>query len=306
MFEYVIKIFHYVLWPPRFTISIIKYISFLRQNKIELQPRVLRLSCCRIGELFVIMSVLIIGMVDQGVHETFSTMDKTEELKKAAAEAAIDFIRAGMLVGLGTGSTAEYAIEELSRRVRDGRLSDISCVPSSRRTRDFAEALGLHLIDLGSVRMVDVTVDGADEIDTAFNLIKGGGGALLWEKVLAQNSRRNIVVVDESKLSRRLGEHFPVPVEVLGVALEAERGYLERLGGNTRLRLSGDGSPFITDQGNYIVDWVFGEIDDPSFFAERLSARAGIAEHGLFIGTATDVIVAFPDEVKHFVIREEI
>ena len=227
-------------------------------------------------------------------------MNKTDELKKAAGVRAIDFVCAGMLVGLGTGSTAEFAIEELSKRVRDGRLSDISCVPSSERTKNFAGAMGLDLVSLGSARRIDVTVDGADEIDSGFNLIKGGGGALLREKVLAQNSGRNIIVADESKLSRRLGERFPVPVEVLRFALEAEKGYLESLGGEVRLRLARDGSRFLTDQDNLIVDWSSGEMDDPSFFADRLQARAGIVEHGLFIGTASDVIVAFPHEVKHF------
>lgn len=228
-------------------------------------------------------------------------MSKTDELKKAAGVKAVDFVHAGMLVGLGTGSTAEFAIEEISRRVRDGRLSDISCVPSSERTKSFAEAMGLDLVELNSARMIDITVDGADEIDSDFNLIKGGGGALLREKVLAQNSKRNIIVADESKLSRRLGECFPVPVEVLQFALEAERGYLESLGGEVHLRLACDGSPFLTDQGNLIVDWSFGEMDDPSFFADRLSARAGIVEHGLFIGTASDIIIGCLDGVRHLV-----
>lgn len=229
-------------------------------------------------------------------------MGKTEELKKAAGAKAVDFVCAGMIVGLGTGSTAEFAVEELSRRVRDGRLSDISCVPSSERTKSFAEARGLGLVALDSARMIDVTIDGADEIDSGFNLIKGGGGALLREKVLAQNSRRNIIVADESKLSRRLGERFPVPVEVLRFALESEKGYLESLGGgDVSLRLARDGSPFLTDQGNFIVDWGSGEMEDPSFFADLLSERAGIVGHGLFIGTASDIIVAFPHEVKHFV-----
>ena len=228
-------------------------------------------------------------------------MSRKEELKKAAAVRAVDFVGAGMLVGLGTGSTSEFAMEELSKRIRDGRLSDISCVPSSERTENFAEALGLDLVELGSARKIDVTIDGADEIDSSFNLIKGGGGALLREKVLAQNSERNIIVADESKLSRRLGELFPVPVEVLEFALEVEKSYLESLGGETRLRLARDGSPFLTDQGNFIVDWSFGEMDNPSFFADCLSRRAGIVEHGLFIGTTSDIIIGFARGVEHFV-----
>ena len=228
-------------------------------------------------------------------------MSGKEELKKAAGVRAIDFVYAGMLVGLGTGSTAEFAIEELSKRIRDGRLSNISCVPSSERTKDFAHSLGLHLVELDSARKIDVTIDGADEIDSDFNLIKGGGGALLREKILAQNSERNIIVADESKLSKRLGERFPVPVEVLEFALEAEKGYLESLGGDARLRLTRNGSPFLTDQGNFIVDWGFGEISDPSFFADRLSKRAGIVEHGLFVGIASDIIIGFAGGVEHLV-----
>ncbi len=225
---------------------------------------------------------------------------RTEELKKAAGVRAVDFVCTGMLVGLGTGSTTEFAIEELSKRIRDGRLSSIHCIPSSERTKSFAEAAGLDLVGLDSTRMIDVTVDGADEVDSEFNLIKGGGGALLREKVLAQHSRRNIIVVDESKLSERIGERFPVPVEVLRFALEAERHYLGDLGGEVRVRIDCDGSPFLTDQGNIIIDWVCGEMDDPSFLADRLSARAGIIEHGLFIGTASDVIVASSRGVEHF------
>jgi len=228
-------------------------------------------------------------------------MDKTEELKKAAGVKAVDFLRAGMLVGLGTGSTAEFAIKEISRRARDGRLSGIYCVPSSERTRNFAESLGLDLVELDMGKMIDVTIDGADEIDYDFNLIKGGGGELPREKVLDQNSRRNIFVADESKLSQHLGTHFPVPVEVLRFALEAEKNYLETLGGETELRLAQDGSPFLTDQRNFIVDWSCGEIEDPSCFANRLSERAGIIEHGIFVGTATDLVIGFSRGVKHFI-----
>ena len=228
-------------------------------------------------------------------------MSGKEELKKAAGVRAVDFVCAGMLVGLGTGSTSEFAIEELSKRIKDGRLSDISCIPSSERTKDLAQTLGLDLVELGSQRKIDVTIDGADEIGPDFNLIKGGGGALLREKVLAQNSRKNVIVADESKLSKRLGSSFPLPVEVFEFAIEAEKGYLESLGGEARLRLAQDGSPFLTDQGNLIVDWSSGEMDDPSSLADCLSGRAGIVEHGLFIGTASDIIIGSVLGVKHIV-----
>ena len=225
--------------------------------------------------------------------------EKTGQLKKAAGERAVDFIRPGMTVGLGTGSTAEFAMKELSMRIRDGRLSDVTCVPSSIRTESFAGKLGLPLAGLAAGTKLDVTIDGADEIDSAFNLIKGGGGALLREKVLAQNSERNVVVADGSKLSKRLGMRFPVPVEVVGFALEAEKAYLESLGGAAALRLAEDGSPFLTDQGNLIIDWRFGEMEDPSGLAESLSVRAGVMEHGLFIGTVTDLVISFQEGVEH-------
>ena len=231
--------------------------------------------------------------------------EKTGQLKKAAGERAVDFIRPGMMVGLGTGSTAEFAMEELSRRTHDGRLSDVTCVPSSLRTESFAGNLGLCLVGLEAGAKIDVTIDGADEIDSNFNLIKGGGGALLREKVLAQNSGRNIVVADESKLSKRLGMRFPVPVEVVGFALESERAYLESLGGEAAIRLAENGSPFLTDQGNFIIDWRFGEMEDLSYFAARLSARAGVVEHGLFIGTATDLVMSCSTGVRHLVVGKD-
>ncbi len=232
-------------------------------------------------------------------------MNKTEELKKAAGIEAIDFVCTGMLVGLGTGSTAEFAVEELYNRIKDGRLSEISCVPSSERTRMFAEGLGLNIVELSSERRIDVTIDGADEIDSDFNLIKGGGGALLREKVLAQNSERNIIVADDSKLSQRLGSRFPIPVEVFKFAFEAQKSYLEGFGGEVRLRLVGDGSPFLTDQNNLIIDWYCGEIEDPFYLADQLSKRAGIVEHGLFLETVSDVIISSLDGVKHFVVGEK-
>lgn len=225
--------------------------------------------------------------------------EKTGQLKKAAGERAADFVRPGMLVGLGTGSTAEFAMEELSRRMLDGRLSDVTFVPSSIRTENFAGKLGLRLAGLAAGTKIDATIDGADEIDSDFNLIKGGGGALLREKVLAQHSERNIIVADESKLSGRLGTRFAVPVEVARFAAEAEKTYLESVGGEAEIRADEDGSPFLTDQGNFIIDWRFGEIEDPGRLAVRLSARAGVMEHGLFIGTATDLVIGFREGVEH-------
>ncbi len=225
-------------------------------------------------------------------------MTRTEELKKDAGIRAVDHLYSGMLVGLGTGSTSEFAIKELSKRVEKGQLTRISCVPSSKRTEKLAKTLGLKLVKLKSGQKIDINIDGADEIDPNFDLIKGGGGALLREKVLAQNSKKNIIIVDESKLSEYLGTKFALPIEVIEFALEVEKNYLESLGGKTRLRLAKDGSPFLTDQQNLIIDWDCGEITDPVGLAEKLSNRAGIVEHGLFIETADYVIISFSQEAR--------
>ncbi|MCK4452241.1 MAG: ribose 5-phosphate isomerase A, partial [Anaerolineae bacterium] len=147
--------------------------------------------------------------------------------------------------------------------------------------------------------VVDVTIDGADEVDPHLNLIKGGGGALLREKIVAQASRCEIIVVDESKLSPALGTHWPVPVEVTPFGWRSQAAYLESLGAQPVLRLSSDGTPFTTDQGNLILDCRFGPISQPAQLAARLSERAGIVEHGLFLGLATDVILAGVEGVRH-------
>ena len=223
----------------------------------------------------------------------------TVELKQKAGWQAVDFVESGMVVGLGHGSTAIFAVRCIAQLLREGRLQDVLGVPCSRRVEGEAQQLGIPLTTLDEHPVVDLTIDGADEVDPDLNLIKGGGGALLREKIVAQASRREIIVVDESKLSPALGTHWPVPVEVIPFGWRAQVIYLETLGAEPTLRLSSDGTPFKTDQGNLILDCRFGPIPDPAQVAARMNERAGIVEHGLFLGLATDVIVAGAEGIRH-------
>jgi ribose 5-phosphate isomerase A len=204
-----------------------------------------------------------------------------------------------MVLGLGHGSTAVFAVRCIAQLLREGRLRDVLGVPCSRQVEAEARKLGIPLTTLDQHPTVDLTIDGADEVDPDLNLIKGGGGALLREKIVAQASRREIIVVDESKLSPALGTHWPVPVEVIPFGWCVQSAYLESLGARPTLRLREDGTPFKTDQGNLILDCHFGPISDPVHLAARLNERAGIVEHGLFLGLATDVIVASGQEIRH-------
>lgn len=220
-----------------------------------------------------------------------------DELKRIAAERAVGLVRAGMVVGLGYGSTAVYAVRRIGALVAAGELSGIVGVPCAAWTEGEARRLGIPLTTLDAVERVDITIDGADEVDPRFNLIKGGGGALLREKMVAQASAREVIVVDAPKLVSTLGA-FPLPVEVVQFSWRATARYLAGLGAAVSLRRQGD-EPFLTDQGNYILDCSFGRIDDPEALAAALERRAGIVEHGLFLGLATDVIVADPGGVRH-------
>ena len=222
-----------------------------------------------------------------------------DRLKKEAGISAVDLVRPGMVLGLGTGSTAKYALEEISKRLKDGRLSGITGIPSSLETERTARELGIPVISFDDKQEIDLTIDGADEVDPALNLIKGGGGALLREKVLAQSSRRNVMIVDESKLSPVLGTHCPVPVEVIPFAWKPVANYLRSLGAEPVLRTNVDGTPYTTDQNNYIIDCRFGPILDLVELAVKLAQKAGIAGYGLFIGTASEVIVATSDGIRY-------
>ena len=226
-------------------------------------------------------------------------MDKQEKLKQEAAHHAVGFIKSGMVVGLGTGSTAAFAVMRIAERLKSRDLKNIVGIPTSIRTEKLARELQIPLCGLDAQPAIDVTIDGADEVDEDLNLIKGGGGALLREKVVAQASRRNIIVVDESKLSLRLGTRWALPVEVIPFATRAEENFLKSLGASVTLRLDAHGQPYKTDQHNYILDANFGEMADPNRLAAKLNERAGIVEHGLFLGLAGDVIVAAQNEIRH-------
>ena len=218
--------------------------------------------------------------------------DRFAAFKRAAGERAAGLIVSGMVVGLGTGSTAIFATRRLGERLRAGELTDVAGVPTSRGTEEEAQRLGIPLLGEEIPRAIDLTIDGADEVDPAANLIKGGGGALFREKIVAQASLRVVIVVDESKLSPRLGSKHALPVEVADFGWKSQERFLISLGGKPVLRRDSEGEPYRTDQGNRIFDCAFGPIADPASLAATLGARAGVIEHGLFCGIATEVIVA--------------
>jgi ribose 5-phosphate isomerase A len=215
-----------------------------------------------------------------------------DALKRAAAEAAVELVQDGMVVGLGTGSTAAFAVEALARRHRQG-LRFVG-IPTSERTAAQARAGGIPLSSFAEHRQIDLTIDGADEVERGtLNLIKGLGGALLREKIVASASRQLAIVVDEAKLVDRLGTHAPVPVEVVAFALDVVRAALEVFAAEVRLRLSPAGEPFVTDSGNRILDCRFvGPIADPARLEDRIRRIVGVVESGLFIGRADPVFVA--------------
>jgi ribose 5-phosphate isomerase A len=226
-------------------------------------------------------------------------MAPIDNLKKQTAHRAVDFITSGMVIGLGTGSTAKFAVERIGELLRSGLLKNISGIPSSDQTEKLAQKIAIPLTTLDEHPSVDLNIDGADEVDPDLNLIKGGGGALLKEKIIAQASRRNIIIVDDSKLSAQLGSLFFLPVEIIPLARKTEENYLQSLGATVTLRTGDDGRPFRTDQKNLILDAKFGPIANLNELAHRLNQRAGIVEHGLFIELADDVIVAGENGIEH-------
>ena len=221
-----------------------------------------------------------------------------DALKRAAGEHAASLVRPGMVVGLGTGSTAVFATRRIGELLGSGALSDVAGVATSRATEAEARRAGIPLLPETMPREIDLTIDGADEVSPALDLIKGGGGALLREKIVAQNSRRVVIVVDESKLSAALAMRHALPVEITRFGSEAQERFVRSLGGRPVLRRTPAGAPFETDQGNWILDCAFSPIFDPRPLAERLAERAGIVEHGLFCRLAAEVIVAGPGGVR--------
>ena len=219
---------------------------------------------------------------------------KGDQEKIAAARASLRYVRDGQIVGLGTGSTAAYAIQFLGERVRQGLK--ITGIPTSKRSADLARSLGIPLATLDDYQHIDVTIDGADEFDPELRLIKGGGGALLREKIVASASKQLVIIADSGKQVQVLGK-FPLPVEVIpfAQALVAER--ISALGASVTPRQYAYGNPFITDEGHHILDCGFGQIPDPPALALQLSQMPGIVEHGLFINMADVVLVGTGEEV---------
>lgn len=224
-----------------------------------------------------------------------------DELKRKAAERALSHVRPGMKLGLGTGSTARHFIDLLGAKVKGGM--DVVGVPTSEETARQAAGLGIPLATLEDHPFLDITVDGADELDSELRLIKGGGGALLREKIVAMASDRMIVIADRSKLVTTLGR-FPLPVEVVPFGLAATRQMIELVAsdagciGEIKLRQGQDGRPFLTDGGHYILDCAFGAISEPEALAEALKFVPGVVETGLFIGVADLAIIAGPKGIE--------
>jgi ribose 5-phosphate isomerase A len=214
--------------------------------------------------------------------------------KEAAARRSLDFVRDGYVVGLGTGSTVFYAIRLLGEKVRAGMR--IRAIPTSVGSCEMAAGEGISLTTFRESSQIDVTIDGADEISPELHLIKGGGGALLREKIVASASRKVIIIADSSKRVRMLGR-FPLPVEIVpfAEALLVER--ISSLGASVALRKDRTGQPFITDEGHYILDCGFGRIHDPRRLADDLRHMPGIVEHGLFIDMADVVLIGRDSEV---------
>jgi ribose 5-phosphate isomerase A len=219
--------------------------------------------------------------------------------KQRAAEAALKFVRDGMVVGLGTGSTADQFLQALGAALKAGKIRDIRGVPTSRQSERRAEQLGIPLATLAQCPHPDVTVDGADEIAPNLDLIKGLGGALLREKIVAQNSGKLVIIADSGKTVSKLGEHSMLPIEVVQFAHDVQEAFLASLGAVPALRRGPDGSTFVTDNGNYIYDCRFaGGIDRPHELELALKSRAGIVETGLFLGIASVAIIASEDGVE--------
>ncbi len=211
-------------------------------------------------------------------------------LKKMAAERAVQEVRSGMVVGLGSGSTARYAVERIGEMLRAGQLIDIVGIPTSKETECLAIQQGIPLTTLQQHPLIDLTIDGADEIDHHLRVIKGGGAALLHEKIVASATRCQIIIVDQSKVVSVLGR-FPLPVEVVRFGWPMYVPALERLGCRAVLRLR-DGQPVLTDEGNYVVDCHFGQIHDAARLEQQINMIPGVVDNGLFIGLVHRAFVA--------------
>ncbi len=222
----------------------------------------------------------------------------TDTLKHQAAVAAVDEVADGMAVGLGTGSTVKHFIVELGARVRAGLK--ISAIATSDQSDLLAREVGIPIVGFEQHGVLDVTVDGADEVSPELDLVKGLGGALVREKIVATASRRVVIVVDDSKLVDRLGTRAPIPVEVIPLAATLVAGVLREIGGEPELRLL-DGEPFVSDNGNHVVDWRYGPLSEPASLEQRLKSMSGVVDSGIFAGLAHRVIVAGTDGLREMV-----
>ncbi len=221
-----------------------------------------------------------------------------DDLKRRAAERAVDLVASGMVLGLGSGSTALHATRFIGERLRDGRLRNVLGVPTSDTTARAALECAIPLTTLEEHPTIDLAIDGADEVDPGLNLIKGLGGALLREKIVALAAQEVVIVVDTTKRVARLGERAAVPVEVVRFGWGGARAHLEALGATVAPRIDVGGAPFITDEGHYVLDCHFGPIADPFRLAAAIRSRVGVVEHGLFLRIATRAIVAGPGGIE--------
>lgn len=219
-------------------------------------------------------------------------IDPAADAKRAAALKAVALVRSGMALGLGTGSTARFALEEIGRRLREGELQRIVGVPTSVATQEQAAALGIPLTTLDERPSLDLTIDGADEVDPQGNLIKGHGGAVLWEKIVAGASQRLVIVVDQAKLVKRLGSTRSLPVEVVRFGWQTHEAAIRALGATPTLKRDALGQPVRTDEGHYLIQCAFpGGIADAELVERSLKRRAGVVETGLFLGFHPEVVV---------------
>ena len=245
------------------------------------------------------MTIYGINFCTKAIYKIGVKLDR-EDMKRLAAEKALDYIEDGMVVGLGTGSTVEYFIPKLGKKIKEEKI-EIVGIPTSHRTKRIAKEHGIPLSTLKDHPHIDVTVDGADEVDPELNLIKGGGGALTREKIVAFSSEKEVIIVDESKLVQKLGVSFPLPVEVIPFGWYPTKLRIEKeFGCKAELRASDEG-PFTSDNMNYIIDCEFSlGIDDPRDLEKKLNSIPGVVEVGLFVDLADIVIAGTREGIKIF------
>ena len=219
------------------------------------------------------------------------------DLKEAAAREAVKYVEDGMVVGLGSGSTASMAIKLIGQKIKTEGI-EVTGIPTSSASDLLARAVGIRMGDLDDHREIDITIDGADEVDPRLNLVKGLGGALVWEKIVAASTRVEMIVVDDSKVVEYLCQKVPLPVEVVRFARETTARRLASLGCVPKLRITENGEPYVTDNGNNIIDCRFVRIDDPKSMESRINSVPGVVDNGLFVGVASKVIISNQDGIR--------